>query len=338
MALRKKTNGDGGSGGSTIAFLDVISCGFGAMVLLLMITKSSTPVTLEQSDVELDQPIAALQQTLFEIRGETTILNRDLNARREQLSAYRDRIARLEQEMSNIRGRYQTSNQMEDQRVQEENRLAIARQSLTAEMQRLLGTQFTRSNNVIGGVPVDSEYIIFIIDTSGSMFYNAWPRVLEMVTEVLDVYPEVRGIQVMNDMGDYMFPAYRGQWIPDTPARRQAIISTLRNWTPFSNSSPVEGITRAISAFYTPGQKVSLYVFGDDFQPGGSITRVIETVDRINQADDTGSRLVRIHAVGFPVLFDLDARYQDSLYRFAHLMRELAERNGGSFVGLNSYQ
>jgi hypothetical protein len=37
-------------------------------------------------------------------------------------------------------------------------------------------------------------------------------------------------------------------------------------------------------------------------------------------------------------LFDLDPRYQDSLYRFANLMRELAERNGGSFVGLNSYE
>ncbi len=337
MARRAKKQGDGG-GGSTIAFLDVISCGFGAMILLLLITETSDPVTLESSDVQLDQPIAALQETLFEIRGETTILNRDLNAKREQLSAYRERIALLQQEMSNIQGRFQTSNDIADERVEEENRLAIARQSLTDEMQRLLGTGFTRTNNVIGGVPVDSEYIIFIIDTSGSMFYNAWPRVLAMITEVLDIYPEVKGIQVMNDMGDYMFPAYRDQWIPDTPARRQAIISTLRNWAPFSNSSPVEGITRAISSFYAPGQKISLYVFGDDFQPGGSITRVVETVDRLNQADDQGSRLVRIHAVGFPVLFDLDPRYQDSLYRFANLMRELAERNGGSFVGLNSYE
>ncbi|MBU2098076.1 MAG: VWA domain-containing protein [Gammaproteobacteria bacterium] len=337
MALRGRQRGDTG-GGATIAFLDVISCGFGAMILLLLITDRSNPVTLEFSETQLDQPVAALQETLFEIRGETEILNRDLNARREQLSAYRERVALLQQELSNVQGRFQTSNEMSDENVDEENRLAIARQSLSEEMQRLLGSEFTRTNNVIGGIPVDSEYIIFIIDTSGSMFYNAWPRVLEMITEVLDIYPEVKGIQVMNDMGDYMFPAYRNQWIPDTSARRQAIISTLRNWSPFSNSSPVEGITRAISTFYTPGQKVSLYVFGDDFLPGGSITRVVETVDRINQLDNQGSRLVRIHAIGFPVLFDLDPRYQDSLYRFAHLMRELAERNGGSFVGLNTYQ
>jgi hypothetical protein len=334
MSRRRKREEDS----SSIAFLDVISCGFGAIILLLMITESSAPVSLEFTSVQRDQPVAELQQTLFEIRGETDILNRDLNARREQLSAYRERIARLEREMSNIQGRFETSSQLAEEVSQEESRLAIARQSLTAEMQRLLGQDFTRSNNVIGGIPVDSEYIIFLIDTSGSMFYNAWPRVLDMITEVLDVYPEVRGIQVMNDMGDYMFPAYRGQWIPDTPARRRAIITTLRNWSPFSNSSPVEGITRAISTFYQPGQKVSIYVFGDDFQPGGSITRVVETVDRINQAGSDGSRLVRIHAVGFPVLFDLDPRYHESVYRFATLMRELAERNGGSFVGLNSYQ
>jgi hypothetical protein len=323
---------------SNISFLDVISCGFGAIILLLMITESSAPVSLEFSPRQLDQPINELQQTLFEVRGETTVLNRELNARREQLSAYQQRVARLQREMSNIQGRFEASNQMADERMSEESRLAIAKQSLTAEMQRLLGQDFTRTNNVIGGIPVDSEYIIFVIDTSGSMFYNAWPRVLSMISEVLDVYPEVKGIQVMNDMGDYMFPAYRGQWIPDTPARRQAIISTLRNWSPFSNSSPVEGITRAISTFYNPGQRVSIHAFGDDFLPGGSITRVVETVDRINQADTGGNRLVRIHAVGFPVLFDLDPRFHESVYRFATLMRELAERNGGSFVGLNSYQ
>ncbi len=334
MSRRRRSTEDNGG----IAFLDVISCGFGAIILLLMITENSAPVTLESTESPRDEPIAELQETLFEIRGETEIVNRDLNARREQLSAYQQRIARLEREMSNIRGEFETSDEVADEMQQEQSQLAIAKQSLTEEMQRLLGQSFTRENNVIGGIPVDSEYIIFIIDTSGSMYYNAWPRVLSMVDEILNVYPEVQGIQIMNDMGDYMFPAYRGQWIPDTPARRQAIISTLRNWAPFSNSSPVEGITRAISAFYQPGQKVSIYSFGDDFLQGGSITRVIETVDRINADQNDGSRLVRIHAVGFPVLFDLDPRFHESVYRFATLMRELAERNGGSFVGLNSYQ
>ena len=49
--------------------------------------------------------------------------------------------------------------------------LQTARQQLTEEMRRLQRTTFQppKTDSVIGGVPVDSEYIIFIIDTSGSM-------------------------------------------------------------------------------------------------------------------------------------------------------------------------
>jgi hypothetical protein len=38
---------------------------------------------------------------------------------------------------------------------------------------------------------VDSEYIIFIIDTSGSMQQYNWDRVQQKLDETLDVYPQV---------------------------------------------------------------------------------------------------------------------------------------------------
>ena len=331
MRRRRQTEGAG------IAFLDVISCGFGAIILLLMITESSAPVTLELT-TDAERPVAELQQELFAVRGETAIVNRDLNAKREQLSAFQARLAILQRERNMIQARYRASVDMSEEVVDEETRLAIAKQSLTAEMQRLLGEDFTRSNDLVGGIPVDSEYIIFVIDTSGSMYQAAWSKMLDIVVETLDIYPEVKGIQVMNDMGEYMFNSYRNQWIPDTPGRRNAIISTLRNWSPFSNSSPVEGVTRAISSFYAPDRKISIYVLGDDFQPGGSISQVIQTIDRINQADPDGNRMVRIHAIGFPVIFSLQPRFHQSAYRFANLMRELTHRNGGTFVGLNAFE
>ncbi len=142
----------------------------------------------------------------------------------------------------------------------------------------------------------------------------------------------------MNDMGDYMFESYRGEWIPDTPGRRSQIISTLRNWSPFSNSSPVEGVTRAINTFYSPDKKISIYVLGDDFQPGGSIQDVLQTIDRINVEDENGDRLVRIHGIGFPTIFAGPERFRQSVYRYSTLMREMTSRNGGTFVGLNDYQ
>lgn len=333
--MRKRRND---TESSSIAFLDVISCGFGAMILLLLITNNSPPINLETSEVQLQMPITDLQQQLFEIRGETRIVNSDLNAKREQLSSIQERIANLRRELFSVQGRFNSSNSIADERIIEAQNLASAKQSLTDEMARLLGQDFTRQNNLVGGIPVDSEYIIFVIDTSGSMFQNAWPRLIDVIVDTLNVYPNVKGIQIMNDMGDYMFDSFRGQWIPDTPARRSTIINTLRNWSPFSNSSPVEGVTAAINTYYAPDKKISIYVMGDDFQPGGSITQVLRTVDRLNAKDANGNPMVRIHAIGFPVIFALQPRYRQSAYRFANLMRELTQRNGGTFVGLNSFE
>ena len=322
----------------SVSFLDVAACGFGAMIILLMITKSGEPISIEFVDVPPEGAITELQEQLFAIRGETTILNRDLNAKQEQLSAMKDRIARLQRDLSDVQSRYQTSNQLSSEITDEMGRLAIAQQSMTEEMQRLLANSSAPENNAIGGVPVDSEYIIFVIDTSGSMFGNAWNKMLGVIENTLNVYPEVKGIQIMNDMGDYMFASYRGQWIPDTPGTRNNIISTLRTWNPFSNSSPVEGVTRAINTFYSPDKKISIYVIGDDFQPGGSIQEVLQTIDRINVEDENGDRLVRIHGIGFPVIFAGQARFQQSVYRYSTLMREMTQRNGGTFVGLNDFQ
>ena len=321
----------------SLSFLDVICCGFGAVILLLMITKTVQPQILEASTVNLEGVVASLQEQLFEIRGETRVLNRDLNARHEQLSEYEERIAILQGQLASARSRHDTIQVQTNSNDVISEQLAIARQKLSAEQQRLLGSRHQSQNNLIGGIPVDSEYIIFVIDTSGSMFSYAWERMMEELEATLRIYPEVKGIQVLNDMGNYMFSRYRGQWIPDTPGRRKVIMQNLRNWNVFSNSSPVEGITAAIQTFHKPGKKISIFVFGDEFT-GDSIARVIDTVDRINRTNAQGERLVRIHAVGFPVQFIRAPHLQTTGIRFATLMRELTYRNGGTFVGLNSFR
>lgn len=321
----------------SLSFLDVICCGFGAIILLLMITKTVQPQIIEASTVNLEGKLAALQEQLFEMRGETKVLNRDLNAKHEQLSEHEERIAILRGQMASAKSRYDSLQVETSSNSAIAGQLASAKQQLSEEMKRLLGTQHQPKNQLIGGIPVDSEYIIFVIDTSGSMFSYAWNRVLKEVEETLAIYPKVKGIQVMNDMGNYLFQSYRGKWIPDSPARRKIIVQNLRGWSVFSNSSPVEGIEAAIRTFAAPGKRISIYVFGDEFT-GPSITQVIDTVDRINRADANGNRLVRIHAVGFPTQFSRAPHLQGTGIRFATLMRELTYRNGGTFVALNDFR
>ncbi|MGS2724362.1 VWA domain-containing protein [Porticoccus sp. GXU_MW_L64] len=310
-----------------ISFLDVISCGFGAIVLLLLIAKTVESTAFEES-IDLDGSFKDLQKELFEIRGETTVLNRQLRSREEQLSNLQLKIARLQEQLASVEKQRKAVAQVD---TTEEEELTLALQILTEEMERLLGADHKRTDDTVGGIPVDSEYVIFVVDTSGSM-QTAWARVRREMINILDIYPQVKGIQVMNDQGGYMFSSFKNRWIEDTPTRRRAIVQRLNTWTPFSNSSPVEGIQRAIRSFYDRDKKISIYVFGDDYQ-GQSVRRVLDVVDRLN-AERSGKRLVRIHCVGFPVHM-LGNGVPGSAVRFANLMREMSYRNGGTFVGLN---
>ena len=56
----------------------------------------------------------------------------------------------------------------------------------------------------------------------------------------------------------------------------------------------------------------------------------------MNRRDAEGRRQVRIHAVGFPVMFAVSGVSNTTGVRFATLMRILCRRNDGTFVGLNS--
>jgi len=324
--------------GISLSFLDVISCGFGAIILLLVLTKVFEPVVIEDTISNLEGYLAALQEELFDLRGEAKDINRKMIRKEDQQSEKIVRLLKLNAELSALKSKHEKTLDKTKVSTLIEGKLAEAKQSLTDEMKKLLvDYQPIADENKIGGIPVDSEYVIFIIDTSGSMYNYAWPLVLQKVAETLAVYPRLKGIQVMNDMGNYMFTQYAGAWIPDTDARRRAIIDRLRSWNVFSNSSPVEGITKAISTYYKPGRKISLYVFGDEFS-GRSIQQVVDVVDRINRTDSKGNRLVRIHGVGFPVQFANPPRYQETGIKFSILMRTLCDKNGGTFIGLNDFR
>jgi hypothetical protein len=318
---------------ASLSFLDVISCGFGAIVLLLIIARVGDPSALEESERQLQGAVKQLQERLFDIRGESVVLNDDFKSRKEQISELLERVARLQKRMASVE---KQSKEISNSKRLEKEQLKLALQVLSEEMERLLPQSQIR-NQLIGGVPVDSEYIIFVIDTSGSMQVAAWQKVQKEMINILDIYPTVKGIQILNDMGQYMFSAYKDRWIPDSKDMRQKIVQTLANWSPFSNSSPVEGITAAIKTFYKPDHKISVYTLGDDFQ-GHSIRQVVKVVDNLNQAHRGGERLVRIHTIGFPVHFPAGRTPSASAIRFAALMRELSYNNGGTFIGLTELQ
>lgn len=302
----------------SLAFLDIIACGFGAIVLLLLIVKPDNPSSLIES-ININE--------LFSLQYEQDSLSVEL----EKL----DQIEFDLQEASN------STNKLLDDSVQNlislkqqvsilsdvQDTLNISQQNLTEEMERILQNQVR--DEEVGGIPVDSEYIIFIIDNSGSM-EQPWKILLKEMQNILDIHPEIKGIQVMNDQGAYLIKGYAGKnkWAPDTVSTRKGIIDLLEvrsNWRAQSLSNPVNGIKTAINNHYKPGRKISIYLLGDDLMNAGVVVdATIEEIDRLNTDTLSGNKKARIHGIVFAGLPNAN------LINYANFIRQVTYRNDGT--------
>ena len=315
----------------SLSFLDCICCGFGAIILLLVLTEVGQPFELEKSRVNLDGQVRALAVQLHEIRGETAQLERDLNSKVATLERDRQQLARLSGDLSHVQGQYSSSKKDAAVTNVVEGELVSAYQTLSAEMQRLLKDRAARTaTDVVGGIPIDSEYIIFIIDTSSSMTSNHWELNLAIVDEILSLYPSVKGLQIINDQGKYLFAGTRGKWLQDSPQQRAEIRSRAKEWRAFSQSNPVPGMEEALRSYWADDKRISVFVMGDEFT-GESIQAALDSIGSLNKLNHDGRRPVRIHAIGFPEAPDM-APFTN--IRFSALMRLICEQNNGTFVGM----
>ena len=312
-----------------MSFLDVVSCGLGAVILLLVVNKAYEPARIDRERTQLEDSIAVLKRELAELRGENSDLKRAIEPLRTQARTEMERVQLARNELVRAEERSLAARTSMDRNRLEEGELRAARQDLTGEMKRLLADYEPARDTTVVGIPADTDYIVFVIDTSDSMVRNAWLAVQRLVHETLRVYPAVRGVQVLNDEGRYLFPSFAGAWIPDSPQIRELITQRIRYWRAFSDSNPADGIAEAINSFYDGSRKMSIHVYGDDFPPL-SAEALVRYVEHINRPDRFGKRPVRVHGVGFPVHLANDEF--DRASQFANMMRVLCERNGGTFV------
>ncbi|MEZ5500800.1 MAG: hypothetical protein R3E77_15410 [Steroidobacteraceae bacterium] len=316
----------------SLSFIDCICCGFGAVILLLVLSEFGQPVIIEKSRQDLSQQLKKLQEELFALRGETDQLNRELQGRIDKLTIEKRRLSRLAGDISSVRGEFKTSRNEASVSDIVENELADAYRQLTADVKLLEAKVPDRPlrSDAIGGIPVDSEYIIFIIDTSNSMHGQHWDTAAGVMTEILDIYPKVKGLQVMDDEGRPMFEGTRGKWLEDNDRQRRRILERMPDWAPYSNSSPVEGIVEAIRRYWAPDKRISLYVLGDEYT-GDYIQTALDAVAAVNLPGKGGRKMVRIHAIGFPAVAGPTAFTN---IKFSALMRSMCAQNDGTFVGI----
>ncbi|MFT6896286.1 MAG: hypothetical protein ACJA13_000687 [Paraglaciecola sp.] len=307
----------------SLSFLDVISCAFGAVVMLILLAKNGDEGDVRQSANvdDITQTVKALSQT------ETQLHHLE--------AQFQTQTARFQQADS-----ASASASKQAQALQVD--IARARRTLVQLNSQATGLEILKLRREraaisvgsakqrdleVGGIPVDSDYVIFVMDTSGSM-KSMWNKVLKSMEEVLNNHPQVKGFQVVSDNGEFLLPATRGRWQKDSSTRRKAILRGMRSWVGSSNSSPVEGIEAALRIYGQKTDSLALYVFGDDYS-GGSYDATLASINKLNTHAQTGRKIARIHGIGFrqPRL-----QLNPVSIRFATLMREVALQNNGTFI------
>lgn len=320
----------------SLSFLDVICCGFGAIILLFVITmgKKTTEVTnlrialeriIQQRMLQINEYDMAIEETSILVKMEDT-KEKDKKIVEEDLDAV---IAKLQEQINDkefSKDKFVTD--IED--FEEE----LAARQTDPEIEQ------KPDRNTPVGVSVESNHIAFVIDTSGSMrdpnTRLVWGYVIQKFEETLGSYPEVKGIQLLDANGRFIVGgrSMGSAWMKDDKETRDYMVRALRLYQYDSESNPVPGVAQAIRRLANPKDeemKMGIYVFGDEFT--GKSEPVLNTLDKLNKGKD-GERLAVINAIGFPNLIRSTLSLSQSGLKFANLMRELTYEHGGAFVAL----
>ncbi len=311
---------------NTISFLDVIACAFGAIVLLVLILPIGERATEDVPNQSIEQS-GRLLFLIDSVREEIALLQSQVATNETLLESVQSESSSIADATAQISEAVQRTN---DQlaNVEAENKAVATTRTIVADY---LAQQKEAASvpTELGGIPVDSEYLVFVVDTSGSM-QMIWDDVIDEVERFWLLYPELKGFQVMNDNGAYLYGHTRGRWIPDSDSRRKRALARMGYWPAYSDSSPVDGIAEAIDDLYRAGDKMAIVVVGDDYQ-GQSFEGFLDDVDKKVTSRSVGEADLRIHALGF-----WNSSGVSSPENLSVLMRELTRRYNGAFVALES--
>ena len=268
-------------GGMSLSFLDVMSCGLGAVILLFLIMKHNANSNLATATPTVDQ------------QSEVSLLEREILEGRENLAELRNTIAeidnrvvtaqglarRITDELNDTSGKEQAlASAAEDAEIEQLKKqlkdLELERQQQEAETDKT--GQDTRSftgegnRQYLTGLKLGGKRILVLIDKSASMMDDTivnvirrrnmseqsrrtsekWKQALEMVRWLSTRFPVSSQYQIFpfNTTTDSVISGTRGQWLAVSDKKQLNLaISELDKIVP-------EGGTSLVNAFAEIGR------------------------------------------------------------------------------------
>ena len=302
----------------SMSFLDIMACGFGALVLILLISEFQESKVMEvenNANIFLE---AQEEKAKKIIKVES--LDKLMSLNIEDLISARERLDVLKMELDK---KSSISSKLNDLASDTDFQISKQRlKSLSAPMEQ----------KEASGIKLDSRYLVFIIDTSGSM--EPWAKIVQEIDSLIQTFPDLEGYMVMNDNGRIFHGG--DPWLNPTKINRSASIGILRaNRAKYGSlSNPIDGLKKVIRVWGDKYKDLGVFIMGDDILDQ---TRRIETISqevlKLN-TDSSGKTKVRVNAVGF-LTSRANPSQQQGNKNYLMLMRELTEQSGGAMVVVN---
>jgi len=168
---------------SSLAFLDVMACGFGAVILFYMIINAQVAVRADKQNVELLGETSRLEEQVLEGRKNLVRLKTSMDARLQRMSDLQRDASRFQAAIDDLKAKLSTVDQTSLASRESVAQLQSDIEQLEAAKQRLLaqnaagtkqGTQvrsFTGDGNrqYLTGMKMGGKRILILIDASASM-------------------------------------------------------------------------------------------------------------------------------------------------------------------------
>jgi hypothetical protein len=304
----------------SMSFLDIMACGFGALVLILLISEfQESEIKITKNDA--NQFLDATELKNIKVK-KLSLLEEDIQNELLNLS---DAIKQKRLLESILKQRQIVAKNL--------NNLASRKEYSINKKKQLQNINFVEQNEA-SGIKIDSKYLVFIIDNSGSMQTSGpWSRVLKEVDSIIQTFPSLEGYLIMNDAGNIIHG--KSPWLNPTKINRSTSLKLLRaNPNKFlSLSNPVVALKKTINSYGTRYEDIGVFIVGDDVLDSNRIENISNEIMKLNSLPD-GKKRVRINAIAFLTAKD-EPIYEQQNMNYLMLMRELTEQSGGAMVVIN---
>ena len=263
----------------SMSFLDIMACGFGALVLILLISEFNEIEIIENkytADLFLTKQDEVVTKT-----NQLNDVDRELTSKIKNLISIQDELDKVK---SNLNNRANVVQSLTELSQLKQSQIIVKNEDQKAPIEQV----------VASGIRIDSRYLIFIIDNSGSMVEGApWSRVVKEIETIIMTFPSLEGFMIMNDTGKTIVGG--GNWVKPTKANRIDAVNKLKRVNAMTNSNPIPAIEKSINIYGRKYDDVGIFIIGDDIRESKNVDSRLLEINRINTKSD-GSKYVRINA------------------------------------------